>query len=130
MRPFLNPGKGGALMDAATAWLKEHDPDYATTRAAWKDLDDDGAYQTPAQEIPAGLIRGDEPIVLLVDSGRAHLVTSTEYKSCLNCGRLFQPTASRHEYCSELCQAKRKRVDTRKRDRAEYMRDYRRRNAA
>ena len=113
-------------MDAATAWLKEHDPDYTHTRLAWRDLDDDGEYQTPAQEIPAGLIRGGEEIVLLLDSGRADLVRPVDDKACLNCGRMFAPTVARNDYCSETCQAKRKR----QRDRAAYMRDYRRRKAA
>jgi hypothetical protein len=113
-------------MDAATAWLKEHDPEYATSRLAWKDLDDDGAYQTPAQEIPAGLIRGNEEIVLMVDNGTAQLVQPIDYKACLNCGRLYQPTVARSLYCSDTCQAKRRR----ERDRAAYMRDYRRRKAA
>jgi hypothetical protein len=41
-------------MDEAERWLRENDPEYATTSEAWRDLRG-GRYEPPAEEEPSGL---------------------------------------------------------------------------
>lgn len=115
-------------MDAAEAWLAEHDPGYESSRLAWKDLDG-GAYRTPPQEIPWG---SAADLALLVDTDQARYVEPVDTIACAHCGEMFAPVTSWQRYCSETCEQRNRerRRQKRERDRAAYMRDYRRRKAA
>jgi hypothetical protein len=102
------------MTDAAEQWLLDNDPNYEKSRRGWADLDDDGVYHTPAQEIPWGL---SEELELLVNLEAGEYVESSiarGYRTCENhrCGLLFQPTNPWHRFCRRACRqsAYRRRV--------------------
>ncbi len=103
-------------MDAATAWLIEHDMEYETSRRSWRHLNDDGEYGTPSQEIPSGS-SGD--LAHLVATGRGKFVESVDHRQCDQCDTLFVPLSAIHIHCSELCRGRARK------SRATYMRAYR-----
>jgi hypothetical protein len=109
-------------LDAAEAWLAANDPDYALARSAWKDINADGEYEMPRQEVPVG---GMAEIALLVERGDARHFRAADSRACSTCGELFTPVVSWHSFCCKTCEQRGK-----KRDRAAYMREYRRRKAA
>ena len=101
-------------MDAAEAWLREHDPEYETTKAGWKNLVD-GEYVTPWQEFPAGTA---DDIQAIAESGRGSYILDTlPERYCPECGRSFMPYKGDHLYCS------------RRHQKRSTMRAYRRRRA-
>lgn len=107
-------------MDAAEAWLREHDPDYTQARQAWRDLDEEGAYQTPPREIPWGTATD---VARLLDTGAARAVQPASARHCAHCDAPFIAQVAWHRYCTRTCwQAA--NPDDRNRDRADYMRDY------
>lgn len=107
-------------MDAADAWLREHDPHYSQSRQAWPDIADDGEYYSPWREIPCG---NEADIALLVELGEGRYVEEAEKLMCRACGLLFYPTRIGHHYCSDHC----RNVAHQRSSRAAYMRQYRRR---
>mgnify|MGYP000103121586 FL=1 len=109
-------------MDAAEQWLSENDPEYEKHRRGWCNLDQDGEYKTPAQEIPVG---GAEELQLLVDHGHGVYVEHPDWQRCRECDADFAPVASWHVFCSEACQQAARPPDTRRRKRAAYVREYR-----
>ena len=110
-------------MDAAEAWLREHDPAYSASRKAWQVLDDSlrDPCPPPWREIPFGDSAG---LASLVDIGYGRYVEEAEQRLCASCGEPFIPTRVGHRFCSDPCR------DTARgsRSRAAYMREYRRRN--
>ena len=89
-------------MDAAEAWLRENDPEYARTSEAWKHVTT-GEYVPPAQEIPVGDARDIER---LVERGDGKYVGPVEWRTCdrRRCGMEFVPKTPWQRYCSEFCQ--------------------------
>lgn len=113
-------------MDAAEAWLQANDPDYPESRKAWRDINDDGEYVAPAQEIPWG---SAADIARLLDTGTGRSVTPASARHCKRCDQPFIAQTSWHAYCSTECWEA-ARPKRKPRDRADYMRDYRARRAA
>ena len=109
---------------SADAWLREHDPDYEQSRRRWKDIRDSGDYWTPRQEVPVGL---SADLDRLIEIGEADYLDVPQKRACERCFALFEPTNAWHRYCSDLC--KQRARPRRQRDRASYMREYRRRAA-
>lgn len=88
-------------MDAAETWLQEHDPVYLKSRQDWKHLNEDGEYETPAQEVPWGDANDLEDAVAM---GIGRYVEAVPFVGCAMCGLDFKPQTPWHRYCSEACQ--------------------------
>jgi hypothetical protein len=87
-------------VDAATAWLREHDMNYRG--AGWKDIRDSGEYRMPRQEVPWG---GADDLALLVASGSGDYVRSLPWTRCRDhrCRIEFVPVTPWQEFCSGRC---------------------------
>ena len=107
-------------MDAAEQWLAANDPQYEASRKSWRDLNADGEYETPRQEIPWGTTAD---LAVLVDTGRGRFVTDVPRRSCDHCHETFVPASSIHRFCSDTCRQRARKA--RVRNRADYQRAYR-----
>lgn len=113
-------------MDAAEAWLAQHDPDYESSRQSWRHLNTDGEYETPRQEIPWG---DATAVARLVERGAAtYTELSENERRCRYCDTVFVVWKSDHVYCSATCrQHDRPKRD---RDRTDYQRELMRQRRA
>lgn len=102
-------------MDPAEAWLQTHDLAYLKTRQGWKHLNEDGEYETPWQEIPAGLGRELEGLIV---TGEGRYVETPDWRTCESCGEEFVASDEDRLYCSSRCKEREKKRRQRARKRA------------
>lgn len=95
--------------DHAEIWLQEHDPDYETSRLAWRHIR--GAdYARPSKEL-GGYDREDDDDGFLslawawsmLAPSRRRTVDRTRRRKCEHCGGRFEPKRPWHRFCRPAC---------------------------
>jgi hypothetical protein len=97
-------------LDAAEQWLAQHDPDYEKSSLSWKDIGEDGVYETPEQEVPVGNALTLEAMVSNRDGEWVSDAARWAERVCLICETTFMPYREDHSYCSDACRQKAYRI--------------------
>ena len=87
-------------LDAAEAWLQEHDPDYEHSRESWRHVRGED-YTAPRQEVSVGDARDIERIVYGEQRGQWLAAQYAGERYCNECGRTYTPRQYNQRYCSQ-----------------------------